>query len=112
MAALVLLYSLIIKRDNLQGLLKSMFWVVLLYFLLSPTVHPWYIIFPLMLCLFTDFRFPLFWGAVIVVSYAAYANPENEENMMLLFVEYFVVYAMMLYEFIRYGREFVANHKN
>jgi alpha-1,6-mannosyltransferase len=112
MFALVALYSLIVKKEHLQGLLKAMFWVVLLYFLLSPTVHPWYLIFPLALCLFTDFRFPLFWAAVVAVSYAAYANPDHEENMALLLVEYFVVYAVMLYEFIRYKRDFVANHKN
>jgi hypothetical protein len=112
MIGTVTLFTLFLKKQHLQGLFSAMFWVILIYFLLSPTVHPWYIIFPVLLCLFTDFRFPLFWAAVAVLSYSAYANPDFQENMGVLFIEYFVVYAMMLYEFIRYRREFVANHKN
>lgn len=90
---------------------NRMLWVLTLYYLLSPTVHPWYLIFLVLLAIYTDFRYPLFWSAVCILSYAAYANPNFEENKMLLLVEYIVVYGMMLYEIVRLRGEYFTIRK-
>jgi hypothetical protein len=90
-------------RDNkkISTLLTSMLWVLSLYYFLSATVHPWYIIFLVLLSLFTEFRFPLVWSLVIVLSYWAYSNEGFKENYWLLFIEYFAVYGFLAYEIVR-----------
>jgi uncharacterized membrane protein len=91
-------------RDNkkISGLLISMLWVLSLYYFISTTVHPWYIIFLLLLSLFTEFRFPMVWSLTIVLSYWAYSNEGFKENYWLLFIEYFAVYGFMTYEIVRF----------
>lgn len=96
----ILAFALLRKNNTLPRLMESVFWVVTIYYLLSPTVHPWYIIFPLLLCLFTDFRFPILWSAVVMLSYTAYATSENEEILWLLFIEYSLVIGFAIYEII------------
>ena len=61
------------------------------YLLLSTTVHPWYLGIPLMLSLFTEFRFMLAWTLVVMLSYFTYSNPEYHESPWLLVLEYLVV---------------------
>ncbi len=108
----VLLLTFLRKNKHPKVLLGSMLWALSCYYLLAPTVHPWYIISLVLLCVFTDFRFPLFWSAVVILSYAAYAHPDYEENMPLLALEYIVVIGMMLYEIIRYRGDYFAIRKN
>lgn len=95
------LFSFFTKKEKLLSLLISMLWVLSIYYLLSSTVHPWYIIFLVFLCLFSDYRFPLIWSALIILSYSAYKADGFDENMWLLFIEYFVVFGFMIYEIVR-----------
>ena len=95
------LFSFFTKKEKLLSLLISMLWVLSIYYLLSSTVHPWYIIFLVFLCLFSDYRFPLIWSAVIILSYSAYKADGFDENLWLLFIEYFVVFGFMIYEIVR-----------
>lgn len=97
----VLLLTFIRENKKLAVLINSMFWVMLLYYFLSSTVHPWYIIFLLGLSLFTDYRFPIIWSLVIILSYFAYSNPEFEEHLGILFIEYITVFVFMIYEIFR-----------
>ncbi len=85
-----------------QGLLFSMLLILTFYFFVSPTVHPWYVISLVLLCLFTDFRFPLVWSATLVLSYSAYrTDPVVTESMGFLIVEYLSVYAFLVYELFK-----------
>jgi general stress protein CsbA len=61
-------------------------------------VHPWYIATPLLLSVFTKFRFPLVWSLLIMLSYSAYANAEFQENYWLIAIEYIVVIGVFLLE--------------
>ncbi|NER10367.1 hypothetical protein SAMN06265375_10190 [Muriicola jejuensis] len=90
-----------------QDLALSMLLILTLYFFMSPTVHPWYIISLVVLCLFTDFRFPLIWSATLILSYSAYrTDPEVVESMGFLVVEYLSVYAFLVYELFKH-RSFI-----
>lgn len=82
------------------------------YYFLSTTVHSWYIIFLILLTIYTDIRFPLFWSAVIILSYAAYSNAEYTENLALLFIEYFIVFGFLAYEFLRLKGPNILFRKN
>ena len=99
--ASTVLFTFFTRRGNLLSLLFSMLWILSIYYFLSSTVHPWYIIFLVFLCLFSEYRFPLFWSALIFLSYSAYSADGYEEKLWLLFIEYFVVFGFMIYEIIR-----------
>ncbi|MDX1314530.1 MAG: mannosyltransferase [Eudoraea sp.] len=98
--ATVLLLSFF-RKKSLSILLENMLFAVCVYFFLSSAVHPWYIIFPLILSLFTDYRFPILWSAVVILSYSAYMQPEIKESMLLLSIEYILVFGFLGYEFFR-----------
>jgi hypothetical protein len=82
------------------------------YYFLSATVHPWYVIFPLLLSTFTNFRFVYLWSATVVLSYLAYAGPEVEESNWILLIEYSTVFGFLIYEIIRNKRNLSAIVKN
>jgi hypothetical protein len=100
------------RNEKPQLLMGSMMWALACYYLLAPTVHPWYIIPLILLCLYTDYRFPLFWSAVVILSYSAYADPAYRENLWLLAIEYIVVFGIMWYELFRLERNIFPIRKN
>ncbi|MEO1546981.1 MAG: mannosyltransferase [Bacteroidota bacterium] len=89
------------KNELPKTLMTSILFALTLYFLLSSTLHPWYLVTLLFLGLAGGYRFPLAWTAVVVLSYAAYANPEYQENLWLLTVEYLIVFGFLFYEISR-----------
>ncbi|WP_373549362.1 mannosyltransferase [Haliscomenobacter sp.] len=92
------------SKDNLslEVVFKNMLLVLSLYFFMSTTVHPWYVITPLVLSIFTPFRFVLIWSLSVMLSYSAYGNVAFKENYWLLGVEYGVV-------FLAFYRELAKN---
>ena len=111
---LVIVFFTTILRKNSQTpvLMTSMLLILTSYFLLSATVHPWYIIFLVFLTLGTPYRYPIFWSAVIMLSYSAYVQEETEEQLGLIFLEYLIVFGMLIYEFFRFNREKLFFSKN
>ena len=87
-------------RDNKtpQKLLLNMLLALTAYYLLSTTVHPWYLTSLVFLAIFTNFKFPIVWSFMVVLSYLAYANSENSENLWVIVFEYIVVFAVLLYD--------------
>lgn len=79
------------KNKNPQQLLTAMLLVILFYFLLSTTVHPWYIATPLLLSVFTKYKFPIIWSFVVMLSYSAYEKDGFDEKLWLVALEYIVV---------------------
>lgn len=98
--AVMLAFSLNKRNRDLRFLISNMLLALTIYFFLSTTVHPWYIISLVALSVFTGFKFPIVWSAVVVFSYYAYSNPLFKENSILLFVEYAIVYACFLLEMV------------
>ena len=68
------------------------------YYFTSTTVHPWYISTLLILSIFTKYKFPLVWSFIIIISYLAYANTGNTENLWIIGLEYLVVYSVFIWE--------------
>ncbi len=96
------------KRDNknLATLITSMLWILSAYYFLSTTVHPWYIISLVLLAVFTEFRFPLVWSLATILSYWAYSHPLFQENLLVLSIEYILVFGLLAFELI------TLNNKN
>ncbi len=98
----VILFVLILaffrqNRTTVQ-LITSMLFVLSFYYFTATTVHPWYIATLLMLSIFTKYKFPLVWSFVIILSYLAYTNPNETENLWVIAFEYGIVYSMFIWE--------------
>jgi len=76
----------------------GMLWSLLLYFLLTTILHPWYIITLLAIGILTPFRFPIVWSGMIFLTYAGYTETSFQENLLLVAVEYLTVFGYLLYE--------------
>ena len=86
------------RNRTTSGLMTGMLFSITIYYLLATTVHPWYLAVPVILCIFTNYRFPMVWSLVVVLSYAAYSNASFQENLWLVALEYLVVYSVLVYE--------------
>ena len=74
-----------------------------LYFALATTVHPWYISSVVAAAVFTRFRYPLVWSALIPLSYFTYHTLPYHENLWGTALEYSVVFVVIVLE-IRTGK--------
>lgn len=88
------------KNTNLQALINFMVFGLCFYLFTSSTVHPWYVAMLLALSVFTSYRFPLVWSFSIMLSYSFYNQEAFQNNYWLLSLEYILVFAYMIYEFL------------
>lgn len=73
---------------TMDSLLKHCLFAITIYLLFTPTVHPWYVTLPLILCLFTDFRYPVVWSGLIVLTYINYSYGAYFEQLWIVGLEY------------------------
>ncbi|WP_411766567.1 glycosyltransferase 87 family protein [Winogradskyella sp. A3E31] len=104
----ILGFSFLRKNTDLKSLITSILLVLCIYLFLSTTVHPWYIATLVLLCVFTDYRFPLVWSAVIILSYLAYTNDNNSENLWIIGLEYLIVFSAFIWE-VFFGNRIFKN---
>lgn len=98
---LVFLYFAVFKKNKpSKHLFSNALFALSIYFFISTTVHPWYIINVVFLSLFTRFKFPVFWSYLVILSYFAYSNTPFKENYILLLIEYGLVFTILFYELI------------
>ncbi|MFL0353880.1 mannosyltransferase [Xanthomarina sp. GH4-25] len=97
----VILLSFFRKNNTLLQLITAMIFVLSFYYFTATTVHPWYIATLLILSIFTNYKFPMVWSLVIILSYLAYNNVNNSENLWIIGLEYIIVYSVFLYEILR-----------
>ena len=88
------------QNTSLPKLATSILLAFTCYLFLSTTVHPWYIATGVILCVFTNYRFPLVWSLVVVLSYLAYSNSNATENLWIIGLEYVIVYSIFSYELL------------
>jgi hypothetical protein len=92
-----------IKERDIAGqkLIGMMLFAICLYLAFTPTVHPWYVIMPLALSVFTRFRFVMLWSGLITLTYINYSYTPYFENLWIVALEYMLVYALLIVELIR-----------
>lgn len=98
---LIMLISLLKSNSSIIGLIKNSYIIFLSYFLLSTTVHPWYIMSPLIFSIFLPNYIALVWSFLVFLSYSAYQHQEVEELPLLLFIEYGALLMFSIYEWKR-----------
>jgi alpha-1,6-mannosyltransferase len=89
------------KTVTWLSLFQGMLMCLMAYFLFATTVHPWYITSLVLISLFTNYRYPILWSVVIILSYAAYRTIPYSENLWLVAIEYIVILSCMGYELFR-----------
>jgi hypothetical protein len=100
MAVFTLYFSLQKTTEN-KKIIQSFFWILTIYFLMSTTVHPWYITTLVFLSCFTNYKFALAWSATIFFSYFAYHKSGVESNTLFELIEYVSVGIVLLFERIK-----------
>jgi alpha-1,6-mannosyltransferase len=95
----VLALSFFRKNTSVKQLFSAMLISSFCYFSLSTTVHPWYIATPLLLSIFTPYRFAILWSFVAFFSYSAYTIDGFQENYVLITIEYGVLFIFAFAEF-------------
>lgn len=70
----------------------------ILFLFMSTTIHPWYLIVPIGLGVFTKFRFVLIWSFLITLTYINYAYPAYNENLWVVGLEYTLIFGILLFE--------------
>jgi alpha-1,6-mannosyltransferase len=89
------------KTVTWLSLFQGMLMCLMAYFLFATIVHPWYITSLVLISLFTNYRYPILWSVVIILSYAAYRTIPYSENLWLVAIEYIVILSCMGYELFR-----------
>ena len=105
---IVLIFLFIItffrKNKSPQQLITALLMGISFYYFTTTTMHPWYLATLVILSVFTNYRFPIIWSLVVVLSYQAYANTPWKENIWFMVVEYLVVYGYLFWEIIQQKR--------
>lgn len=92
---------------DVKAIPRVMMWIMLVYFLFTTTLHPWYITTLLALSVFTSYRFVVIWTALIFLTYAGYTPNGFSENLYLTSLEYVVVIGYLVYEWL-WGRRHLS----
>lgn len=95
---MMFLYEAFKTKVTWATLPTKMLFAITLYLLFTTTVHPWYTALPVVLCLFTRFRFPILWSALIVLTYINYSYGEYWENLWIVALEYGLVSLFFIIE--------------
>lgn len=88
------------KNKTPKQLITTMLFAVSFYFLLSTTVHPWYVATPLLLSVFTRYKYPIVWSFMVMLSYSAYGKDGFDEKLWLVSLEYLVVIGFAVWEIV------------
>ena len=107
----ILLFTFLRKNKSTQQLIISMLFGISIYFLFSTTIHPWYIATPLLLSVFTKYKFPIIWSLAVILSYNAFGVDGFSENLYLVALEYLTVIGFFIWELIKLRKETVFSSK-
>ena len=96
--SIIVLIAFVRTNKSMQQMISGMLIAIFFYFIFSTTVHPWYVATPLLLCVFTKYRFPLVWSVTVMFSYSAYTVGGFQENLWFVAAEYIIVVSYFIWE--------------
>ncbi|MCT4579814.1 MAG: glycosyltransferase 87 family protein [Flavobacteriales bacterium] len=99
LGSVLLLIALNIRKKKIVQVFKLIVWALLIYYSLASIVHPWYAIYLLAFAVFTNYRFPIVWSGAIILSYTAYREiGEVNEIPWLVLLEYLLVLVAVIWD--------------
>lgn len=87
-----------VQLFNYKNIFHVFLFAISIYVFLATTIHPWYVSMPLVLCIFTRFRFPILWSGLIMLTYINYSYGEYQENLWIVGLEYVLVFSFLVWE--------------
>jgi hypothetical protein len=103
MAGIGIIWWFYIRKPSF-GWATAMLSVLTVYFLMSTTVHPWYLGTLLALSVISLHRYPVVWTCLVFLSYSHYQGGEKAENYWLIATEYILLFSWMILEW-RLGKQ-------
>ncbi len=86
------------KKNSDKSFLTACFFAFMLYLLMATTVHPWYLSTLLFFAVFTRYQWiAIAWSFLVVLSYRAYSEEEYSQNLILVSVEYILLFTVMIW---------------
>ncbi len=77
---------------------SAMVYVLTLYFMMTTTVHPWYLGTLLALSVMSSYTFPIVWTYLVFLSYSHYTGGGFHEKYLFILVEYILLFLWMAFE--------------
>ena len=99
--SILLLYALWIlfyRKKNFPWS-AAMVFALTIYFLMSTTVHPWYIGTILALSVLSLHTYPVMWTYLVFLSYSHYSGGRFQENYFFIATEYAILFLWMMMEY-------------
>ncbi|PQJ77281.1 mannosyltransferase [Polaribacter glomeratus] len=94
----LIVISLFRKNKTMIQLITALLFGLCFYYFTATTIHPWYLATPIILSVFTKYKFPIVWSLVVILSYQGYSNPTWKENLWIVAIEYSIVFSFLIYE--------------
>ncbi|MEL6132986.1 MAG: glycosyltransferase 87 family protein, partial [Bacteroidota bacterium] len=91
----ILIYTFLEPEPRLSNLGGAMMWTLSLYLLFASIVHPWYLTTLVAMSILTSYRWPIFWGFIVVITYATYRVIPYDEWLWGVVIEYIAVMVWM-----------------
>ena len=101
----IIIYTIRERQPDSRNLFTAMLFAICLYLFLATTIHPWYTLLPMTLCIFTKFRFPVVWTGLVFLTYINYSYPVYYENLFIVGLEYAVVFIMLFLELNNFKKQ-------
>lgn len=93
-------FSLRKQSNRWRGILEGMLFLLATYFFVATSVSPYYITVLVAFSVFTKYRFAIVWSLAVIVCYYVNDVDPGKENLLLVGVEYALVYGYLAYELI------------
>lgn len=87
-------------RKNKLDWTQAMLFALTLYFMMSTTVHPWYLGMLVALSVLSVHTYPIVWSYLVFLSYSHYQGGSFAENYYLIGLEYLLLFGWMWWESI------------
>jgi len=94
----ILFFTFLQKNNSLKKILKNQLLLLSFYFFIATTVHPWYIVSLVALCILTPYFYPIVWSATIFLSYTSYTSNGFQEQPLLILLEYLTIFSIFIFE--------------
>lgn len=86
------------KKQNENTFLNYCMIAFSVYLFMSPIVHPWYLSILIFFTTLSHRKYILWWSFSVIFSYSAYQWNDYHENMLLISIEYLLVFFFLFQE--------------
>jgi alpha-1,6-mannosyltransferase len=90
-----------INESTKHFFFKSVLFTISIYLSCTTILHPWYLVLPIFLSVFTNFKYPIVWSALIFLTYINYAHTPFYESTWVLCIEYGILWLFSGFEYYK-----------